>query len=192
VRTLLLLPRTAALFVGVSTVAVPPVSAGEGLLPPFAWRVWASEFNLDFAAVLLAAAVLLIVAIVVVRLAIRRRARPLEPDRVTSAPLDEFALAHLVEDSRRFLNLWQERVERLGELHSRLTTMTQEIDQLRAQVTQLDELRGENLRLGEEVGALVLERDDLRLVLGRIGELLQRASEGPPGAGGGAAPEIRP
>jgi hypothetical protein len=180
VRTLLLLPRTAALFVGVSTVAVPPVSAGEGLLPPFAWRVWASEFNLDFAAVLLAAAVLLIVAIVVVRLAIRRRARPLEPDRVTSAPLDEFALAHLVEDSRRFLNLWQERVERLGELHSRLTTMTQEIDQLRAQVTQLDELRGENLRLGEEVGALVLERDDLRLVLNRIGELLQRASEGPP------------
>jgi DNA repair ATPase RecN len=141
--------------------------------------VWATEFNLDFAAILLAAAVLLIVAIVVVRLAIRRRARPLETDRVTSARLDEFALAHLVEDSRRFLNLWQERVERLGELHSRLTTMTQEIDQLRAQVTQLDELRGENLRLGEEVGALVLERDDLRLVLGRIGELLQRASVGP-------------
>ncbi len=181
-RTLLPLPRIAALFVGVSTLVVAPVSAREVLRRPLARPVWATEFSLDLAAILLAAAVLLIVTIVVVALAKRRWGRPLETDRATSAPLDEFALAHLVEDSRRFLNLWQERVERLSELQNRLTAMTQEIDQLRAQVTQIDELRDENLRLGQGVEALVLERDDLRLVLARIGELLQRASERPPGA----------
>lgn len=180
-RTLLRLPRTAVLFVGVSALVVAPVLAEEAFLRPLTGRAWATEFNLDLAAILLAVAVLLIVAIVVLALAIRRRGRLRETERATSARLDEFALAHLVEDSRRFLNLWQERVERLSELQSHLATMTQEIDQLRAQVTQLDELRDDNLRLGQEV-------EELRSVLARISELLQRASAGPPGAGGGAAP----
>ena len=45
----------------------------------------------------------------------------------------------------------------------------------------MGELRAENLRLNQETETLVLERDHLRAVLARIGELVQRASkEGPP------------
>ncbi len=60
--------------------------------------------------------------------------------------------------------------------------LAREIDQLRAQV----------IYLSQEGEALLLERDHLRSILARIGELIQRASEGRPGASGGAAPEVGP
>jgi hypothetical protein len=60
--------------------------------------------------------------------------------------------------------------------------MALEIDQLRAQVISLS-------REGE---ALLLERDQLRSILVRIGELIQRASEARPGATEGTDPEVGP
>ena len=94
----------------------------------------------------------------------------------------EVALARWIEDGRQLLTLWQERVERLDELQGRLAATALEIDQLRAQV----------IYLSQEGEALLLERDHLRSILARIGELIQRASEGRPGASGGAAPEVGP
>ncbi|HKW91102.1 MAG TPA: hypothetical protein VJX92_04325 [Methylomirabilota bacterium] len=123
-RILLPLFGTAVLLVGVSTLAVGHVSAREVLLRPLA-RVWGTEISPDLSAILLvAAAVLLIAVVVAVVLAMRRWARPSEKDPATSASLDEVAIAHWVEDGRRFLNLWRERIEYLGELHDRLATMT--------------------------------------------------------------------
>jgi len=70
------------------------------------------------------------------------------------------------------------RIERLDELHGRLATMAKEIGQLSSRI---DGLRAENLHLRQEGEALLLERDQLRAVLARIGELIQRASEVRPG-----------
>ena len=81
----------------------------------------------------------------------------------------------------------------MTELQARLDAMTHEIDQLRVQVSRIDDLRAENLRLSQECEAFLLERDQLRAILARIGELIQRASEARRGpAGGAAAPEGGP
>jgi hypothetical protein len=79
-------------------------------------------------------------------------------------------LVRWIEEGRQLFHLWQDKVEARDELHGRLAAMTQEIDQLR-----------------QESEALVLERDHLRAILVRIGELIQRASE----AGFGVAPSGR-
>jgi regulator of replication initiation timing len=91
-------------------------------------------------------------------------------------------MARWIEEGRQLFSLWQERVERLDELQHRLTATALEIDQLRAQV----------IYLSQEGEAIWLERDQLRSVLARIGELIQRASEVRPGSVGGAAPEVGP
>ena len=159
---------------------------------------WVSAISSDPATILfVAAAVLLIAAtigVVFATRAQRRRDRQSEKARASPASLDELAIGHWVEESRRFLNLWQERIERLDELQGRLGAMAQEIGQLRAQVSRIDELRAENLRLSQEGEALLLERDQLRSIIARIGDLIQRASEARPGPAGGeaAAPEVGP
>jgi len=56
----------------------------------------------------------------------------------------------------------------------------------------MDELQAENRRLTHETEALLLEREHLRTVLARIGELIQRASEARPGPAGEAAPGVGP
>jgi hypothetical protein len=78
------------------------------------------------------------------------------------------------------------------ELQSRLDAMALEIDQLRAQVSRIDDLRAENLRLSQQGEVLLLEQERLRSMLARIGELAQRASEGRPGAAGETAPDLEP
>ena len=153
---------------------------------------WASAIGLDPATILfVAAAVLLIAAtigVVCATLAQRRHDRQSEGDRADPASLDELALGHWVEESRRFLNLWQERIERLDELQGRLGAMAQEIGQLRAQVSRIDVLRAENVRLSQEGEALLLERDQLRSVVARIGELIERATEARPRPAVGPGP----
>ncbi len=67
--------------------------------------------------------------------------------------------------------------------------MAQEIGQLSSRI---DGLRAENLHLSQEGEALLLERDQLRAVLARIGELIQRAGERRPPAAGEASPEVGP
>jgi hypothetical protein len=76
------------------------------------------------------------------------------------------------------------------ELQARLDAMAQEMDQLRAQVSRIDDLRAENLRLNQQGEVLLLEQERLRSVLVRIGELAQRACEARPGAAGETAPDL--
>ena len=126
------------------------------------------------------------------RRAERRRERQSEVRHIVREKADEVPIARWIEEGKQLFNLWQERVAQVTELQSRLDAMAQEIDQLRAQVGQIDDLRTECLRLSQAGEALLLERDQLRSVLGRISELAQRASQIRPGATGETAPEVGP
>ena len=98
----------------------------------------------------------------------RRRERQNDEGRMAPENAHAVALARWIEEGRQLFTLWQERVERLDELQGRHAATAREIDQLRAQV----------IYLSQEGEAVLLERDHLRSVLARIGELIQRASEG--------------
>ena len=117
----------------------------------------------------------------------QRAVRHIVPDNA-----DEVTIARWIEEGKQLFNLWQQRVAQVSELQSRLEVMAREIDQLRVQVGQIDGLRAECLRLSQAEEALLLERDQLRSVLGRIGELAQRASQIRPGSTGDTAPELGP
>ena len=147
---------------------------------------WVTATGLDFATLLFGlAAVFLIGAALGVVFAVRaqrRRNRRSEEGRMAPENAREVALARWIEEGRQLFTLWQERVERLDELQHRLTATALEIDQLRARVVYLS----------QEGEAILLERDQLRSVLARIGDLIQRASEVRPGAVGGATPEVGP
>ena len=126
------------------------------------------------------------------RRAERRRERQSEVRHIVPENAHEVPIGRWIEEGKQLFNLWQERVAQVTELRSRLDAMAQEIDQLRAQVGQIDDLRTECLRLSQASEALLLERDQLRSVLGRISELAQRASQIRPGATGETAPEVGP
>jgi predicted transposase YdaD len=74
--------------------------------------------------------------------------------------------------------------------------MAQESEQLKAQAGaqagRIDELRAENLRLSREAEAFSMERDQLRAVVGRIGELVRQATDARPGDAGEATPGVGP
>lgn len=149
----------------------------------------------DPAAILFAVAVVLFVVVLlgmVLAARARRRARQRETEQTTPASADEVAIARWVEEGRHLLNGWQERIERLDALQSRLAAMAQEIGQLTMQVSRMDAVEAENVRLAQEKEALLPERDQVRAVLARIGELIQQASEARPRAAGEAAPGVRP
>ncbi|HSL47708.1 MAG TPA: hypothetical protein VK878_01485 [Candidatus Deferrimicrobiaceae bacterium] len=145
---------------------------------------WLAAIGSDPAAILFVAGIVILIAVllgVVVTGRARRRRERREQERMAPEKADEVAIARWVEEGRQLFNLWQERVERVNELQSRLAAMAEEIGRLQAQLGHMGELRAENLRLNQEAEALLLERDQLRTVLARIGELIQRASkEGPP------------
>jgi hypothetical protein len=136
---------------------------------------WIAAVAADPAAMLFAAAIVLLIAV---------EPAPEGPDQV--------AIARWVAEGRQLFNLWQERVERLDELQGRLAAMAQEIGQLKVQAGRIDELRAENLRLGQEAEAFLLERDQHRAVLARISELVRQASEPRPSDAGEATPGTGP
>ena len=164
---------------------------------------WIDAIAADPAAMLFVVAVVLVIVILAgVALAARRqRRRDDQYESVAPAPAPEspgpVAIAPWVEEGRQLFTHWQERIERLGELQGRLAAMAQEIEQLRtqagAQAARFDELRAENLRLAQQGEALSMERDQLRTVLARIGELVRQATEPRSGdAAGGATPTAGP
>lgn len=118
----------------------------------------------------------------------RRRDRREDPVAVENA--HELTIGRWIEEGQRLFNVWQERVAHVTELQARLDAMAQEMDQLRAQVSRIDDLRADNLRLSQQGEVLLLEQDRLRSTLARIGELAQRASEARPGAAGETAPDL--
>jgi hypothetical protein len=145
---------------------------------------WITTTGLDTVTLLfgLGAVLLLSAALGVVFATRTRRRRERQSDEGRIAPETPRAMARWIEEGRQLFSLWQERVERLDELQHRLTATALEIEQLRAQV----------IYLSQEGEAILLERDQLRSVLARIGDLIQRASEVRPGAVGGATPEVGP
>jgi TolA-binding protein len=110
----------------------------------------------------------------------RRRSRGAtgETESVIAAGRRE-DIAPWVLEGQRLFNLWQERIERLNELKSRLSGMAQEIEQLRAEIGHIDEMRAQITRLGEESERCRVERDHLREVLARIASLTHEASATP-------------
>jgi TolA-binding protein len=88
-------------------------------------------------------------------------------------------IAPWVLEGQRLFNLWQERIERLNELKSRLSGMAQEIEQLRAEIGHMDEMRAQITRLVEDSERCRAERDHLREVLARIASLAHEAAAKP-------------
>ncbi len=158
---------------------------------------WVAAVAADPAAMLFVAAVVLLIVILVgMALAARTRRRDAHPETVAPESSVQVGIAPWVEEGRQLFTLWQERVERLGELQGRLAGMAQEIEQLKvqagAQAGRIDELRAENLRLGQEAEAFSMERDHLRAVIARIGELVRQATEARPSDAGEATPAAGP
>jgi len=156
---------------------------------------WITGTDLDALTLLLwlgAVVVAAALGMVFGRRAERRRERQSEVRHIVPENGHEVPIARWIEKGKQLFNLWQERVAQVTELQSRLDAMAQEIDQLRAQVGQIDDLRTECLRLSQTGEALLLERDQLRSILGRISELAQRAGQIRPGATGETAPEVGP
>lgn len=124
--------------------------------------------------------ILLIVVILFVVFGTRRRSRGAsgEAESVAAAGRPE-DIAPWVLEGRRLFDLWQERIERLDELKSRLSGMAQEIEQLRAEIGHIDEMRAQITRLGDESERCRVERDHLREVLARIASLAHEASAKP-------------
>jgi hypothetical protein len=155
---------------------------------------WISGIELDELTPLLGIGVLLLLlaaaalGILFGMRAQRRRDRRERPVGVENA--HEITIARWVEEGQRLFNVWKERVAHVTELQARLDAMAQEMDQLRTQVSRIDDLRAENLRLSQQGEVLLLEQERLRSMLARIGELAQRASETRPGAAGEAAPDL--
>jgi FtsZ-binding cell division protein ZapB len=184
----------ATLLVGVPAL----IALGPALLlaqvEPQELKHWVTATGLDFATLLLVlGAGLLIAAALGMVFAVRaqrRRERQSEEGRMAPENTREVALARWIAEGRQLFNIWQERVERFDELQGRLAAMAQEIGQLSSRI---DGLRAENRHLSEEGEALLVERDQLRSILARIGELIQRASEALRGpAGEATAPEVGP
>jgi len=101
-----------------------------------------------------------------------------EPLAAVAPPED---IAPWVLEGRRLFNLWQERIEHLNELQSRLSGMAQEIEQLRVEVGHIDEMRAQISRLSDESERVRVERDQLLDVLARIATLAHEASAKPSG-----------
>lgn len=160
---------------------------------------WIAAVAADPAAMLFVVAIILLIVILVgMALAARTRRRavhhgPAGPAPESSGPV---AIAPWVEEGRQMFTHWQERIERLGELQGRLAAMAQESEQLKAQAGaqtgRIDELRAENLRLSREAEAFSMERDQLRAVVSRIGELVRQATDARPGDAGEATPGVGP
>jgi regulator of replication initiation timing len=88
-------------------------------------------------------------------------------------------IAPWVLEGQQLFNLWQERIERLEELKSRLSGMAQEIEQLRAEIGHIDEMRAQITRLVEEGERCRVEQERLRTVLVRIAGIAHEAAAEP-------------
>jgi hypothetical protein len=173
------------------SLLLAPAFLGAVLINPLPPRIalsqgargWLAAIASDPAAILFLVSVVVIIAILVragFAAKARRRERALEAEQVSAVTVDEGAIARWVEGGQRLFGDWQERIERLDELHGRLAAMAQEIEQLKTQVSRTDAVQAENLRLVQENEALLGERDQVRAVFARIGELIRQASEARP------------
>ena len=92
-------------------------------------------------------------------------------------------IAPWVLEGQQLFTLWQERIERLEELKSRLSGMAQEIEQLRAEIGHIDEMRAQITRLVEQGEHCRVEQERLRAVLVRIADIAHEATAEPTSPG---------
>jgi hypothetical protein len=92
-------------------------------------------------------------------------------------------IAPWVLEGQQLFTLWQERIERLEELKSRLSGMAQEIEQLRAEIGHIDEMRAQITRLVEEGEHCRVEQERLHAVLVRIAGIAHEAAAEPKSPG---------
>jgi hypothetical protein len=92
-------------------------------------------------------------------------------------------IAPWVLEGQQLFTLWQERIERLEELKSRLSGMAQEIEQLRAEIGHIDEMRAQITRLVEEGEHCRVEQERLRAVLVRLASIAYEAAAEPTSPG---------
>jgi hypothetical protein len=103
---------------------------------------WIATIGSDPAAIVFVVGVVLLIVLLVSAVfaarARRQRERQREAEwRMAPESADEIGIARWVEEGRHLLNHWQERIERLDELQSRLAAMAQEIGQLKAQASRM-------------------------------------------------------
>jgi hypothetical protein len=140
----------------IQLVGVPALIALDPVLRPAQVHSqelthWITATGLDTVTLLFGlAAVLLITAALGVMFATRARRRERQSQEGRTAPENahKVVLARWIEEGRQLFNLWQEKVERLDELQTRLAATALEIDQLRARV----------IYLSQEGEAILLER----------------------------------
>jgi len=173
----------------IGAVLIKPLSPRIAL--PQGARGWLVAIASDPAAILFLISLVVLVAVLVragFAARARRQERSREAQQAPTASADEGAIIRWVEGGQRLLDDWQKRIERLDELHDRLAAMAQEIEQLNTQVGRMDAVQAENLRLAQENEALLSERDQVRAVFARIGELIRQASEARPRTSGETNP----
>jgi regulator of replication initiation timing len=92
-------------------------------------------------------------------------------------------LATWVLEGRRLFTTWQERIEGLNELKSRLGGLAEEADRLRIEVSHVQEMRAQIVQLSDQNGRLTdenqrcrTEHAEYRDLLARIATLAQEAT----------------
>ena len=129
--------------------------------------------------VILLLGALVVVLLVLVAVLWSRRARPAATsEEALRGRLHEDMTAWVLE-GRRLFTTWQERIEGLGELKSRLGALAEEGDRLRIEVSHVEEMRAQIVRLTDENERCGKERADLLDLLGRIASLAQAAAGRP-------------
>jgi regulator of replication initiation timing len=118
--------------------------------------------------------VVIVLLVVVAVLWSRRGQSATTPEEALRARLHEDMTGWVLE-GRRLFTTWQERIEGLNELKSRLGSMAEEANRLRIEVSHVEEMRAQIVRLTDENERCAKERADLHELLGRIASLAQEA-----------------
>ena len=128
--------------------------------------------------VLVLGALVVVLLVIVVVLWSRRAHNPTSPEEALRGRLHEDMTGWVLE-GRRLFTTWQERIEALNELKSRLGSMADEANRLRVEVSHVEEMRAQIVRLTDEHERCGKERADLLDLLGRIASLAQAAAGRP-------------
>ncbi len=142
--------------------------------------------------VLVLGALVVLLLVVVLVLWFRRGGRVAESEEALRAHLQD-DLAAWVLEGRRLFTTWEERLEGLAELKSRLGGLAEEADRLRIEVSHVQEMRAQiaqlntdharlaedHARLAEEHQRCEREHAEYRELLARIASLAHEATAKP-------------
>ena len=138
--------------------------------------------------ILVLGGLVVVLLVVVVVLWFRRAGSAAASEEGLRARLHDDLVAWVLE-GRRLFTTWQERVEGLNQLKSRLGALAEEADRLRIEVSHVEEMRAqivhladENTRLTNENQRCGKEHAEYRDLLTRIASLAHEATAKPSGS----------